>query len=90
MSPVYDFKCRGCSRVEEKKIPLADYDSEKLNQRCSLCGDRCDRVMDFKGHFETKGAGWFGKEGEGTGYSITQNEMDKNGDNNKFLEDKLS
>ncbi len=88
--PLYDFKCESCERIEEKKIKLNDYNNEKYKQRCSLCGCMSHRMMDYKGTFELKGAGWFGVDGSGTGYEITQNEMDKTGDDNKFLEDKMT
>jgi len=88
--PLYDFKCQDCGRVAEVKIKLEDYDKIKDKICCDVCHGELKRMMDFKGVFELKGAGWFGAEGTGTGYEITQNEMDKNGDENKFLEEKLS
>jgi len=88
--PVYDFKCIECNNVDEVKIKLADYSETKKLLCCSKCHSDVKRMMDYKGTFELKGAGWFGQDGSGTGYEITQNEMDKNGDNNRFLEEKLS
>jgi len=85
---LYDFKCIDCGYVEEIKIKLKDYEEKKDRIRCRYCGEKMKRMMDFKGGFTLKGAGWHANEG--TGYSITQNEMDKNGDNNKFLEEKMS
>jgi len=88
--PVYDFKCAECDEVHEIKIKLMDYDRKRHLVRCPSCGGKMNRMMDFKGSFELKGAGWYGSEGTGTGYEITQNEMDRNGDQNKYLEDKMS
>lgn len=88
--PVYDFRCEDCDEIEEVKIRIDMYDQTKDRLCCSKCHGILHRMVDFKGCFETKGAGWFGKDGTGTGYEITQNEMDKNGDNNKFLEEKMS
>ena len=88
--PLYDFKCVDCGHVEEVKIKLANYEQVKERICCSKCHGDLKRMMDFKGVFELKGAGWFGKDGTGTGYEITQNEMDKNGEDNKFLEEKMS
>lgn len=88
--PVYDFRCEDCGEIEEVKIPLDIYDQIKDRLWCSNCNGTLHRMVDFNGCFETKGAGWFGKDGTGTGYEITQNEMDRNGDKNKFLEEKMS
>jgi len=89
--PRYEFKCTSdeCGKVHEFQIKLIDYDKKRHLIRCPYCNSKMNRTMDFNGSFELRGAGWFGKEGTGTGYEITQNEMDRNGDQNKFLEDKL-
>ena len=87
---LYDFKCTECNEITEIKMKMIDYDKKRHLIRCPHCHGKMNRMMDFKGHFETKGAGWFGKDGTGTGYEITQNEMDKTGDDNKFLEDRMS
>ena len=89
--PAYDFKCDQCGRVREYRIKFADYNDLKNNLLCvpledkefaealdSYCPGKMVRQMDFSGHFALSGSGWHGREGEGTGYEITQNEMDRN------------
>jgi len=88
--PRYDFKCTECETIQELSIKLANYKTISEALRCEKCGAEMKRMMDYKGSFELKGAGWYGSEGTGTGYEITQNEMDKNGDDNRFLEDRMS
>ena len=87
--PCYDFKCVECGEVQEVSIKLADYDKAKNEITCTKCHSKMKRMMDYKGGFTLKGAGWFGANGSGTGYEVTQNELDKNGDDNKFLEEKM-
>ena len=87
--PRYDFKCCECSQVHEFDIKLKDYNLKRTLIRCPACGGHMNRMMDYKGGFQLKGAGWFGADGTGTGYEITQNEMDKTGDDNKFLEERM-
>jgi len=86
---LYDFICSRCEQIEEKKMKMNEYDNLKNTFYCKYCGGKMTRKMDFKGHFTLKGAGWFGEFGSGTGYEITQNEMDKNGEDNKRREDLL-
>lgn len=78
--PVYDFKCDTCNIPKEYRVKFADYDAMKNTTMCSEdgCTGKMVRQMDFSGHFALMGSGWFGREGEGTGYEITQNEMDRN------------
>ena len=81
--PAYDFKCDQCGRVQEYHIKISEYDEKKNNCWCSDhnvkdCPGKMKRMMDFSGHFALNGSGWHGANGEGTGYEITQNEMDRN------------
>lgn len=58
----YKFKCKTCGKVEEKEIPIKDYDREKGNQICT-CGGKMDRIIEWSGIAEGSGAGWFGAKG---------------------------
>lgn len=40
----YDFQCTECSNIEEKDIPMSEYDKEKDKQICSRCGSKAVRV----------------------------------------------
>lgn len=94
--PAYDFKCDTCGRVHEVRIKFADYDTKKDSMQCwefgeekPGCQGKLKRMMDFSGHFQLNGSGWFGRGGEGTGYEITQNEMDNNLDDSARMEEDM-
>lgn len=56
----YNFKCIVCGTEEEKEIAIADYDTEKENQKC-ICGGKMQRVIEWEGIATAEGQGWFGK-----------------------------
>lgn len=41
----YDFKCTYCEEVEEKEIPIQQYEREKLRQVCTKCGGIMQRCI---------------------------------------------
>jgi predicted nucleic acid-binding Zn ribbon protein len=77
MSPVYDFACNSCYKVYEIKMTLAEHDVLKEVMQCEECGRMLSqKVAPLR--FDLKGVGWFGKNDSGTGYEVTQRELDKN------------
>ena len=81
--PVYDYKCEKCGNVSEQNIKLADKLTTKVH--CNCGGEMFQMVAPLR--FTLSGQGWFGKEGTGTGYEITQRELNKNLDLEKKVED---
>jgi predicted nucleic acid-binding Zn ribbon protein len=83
--PAYDFRCDTCKKVHELRMKISEYYEQKDALYCRHqdaekpgCPGKLKRMVDCSATFELKGSGWFGKDGEGTGYEITQNEMDRN------------
>lgn len=60
----YKFKCKTCGKVEEKEIPIKDYDREKENQTCPDCNGKMDRVIEWQGIADSSNMnGWCGARG---------------------------
>ena len=57
----YKFICTKCGKIEEREIPMKDYDKEKNNQLCSKCPYTMQRIIEWQGIASGKGDGWFGK-----------------------------
>lgn len=79
---VYDFRCAECGNIEEKKIPMAEYDTLKESQVCTKCSGKMTRRVDGKAQFSLSGNGWYSM-----GYGITDQEMNRNADESAKLED---
>lgn len=72
--PLYEFECENCFHKKEIKLKINELDEKKNLQFCE-CGLQLKlKVAPLR--FTLNGAGWYANEG--TGYSITQREMDKN------------
>lgn len=65
--PTYDFECKKCDTVEEKVIPLKDYDEL---QSCDKCKSKLERLFPMVGSTHGDEAPWlnstteFLKDGE--------------------------
>ena len=46
---VYKFECLKCGNIEEKTIPINEYDQQKGCQYCSKCKNKMTRVLEFTG-----------------------------------------
>lgn len=45
----YKFKCNECGNTEVVSIKVDDYDKEKDLQKCSNCGSKLERVIEWDG-----------------------------------------
>lgn len=57
----YKFRCKGCNKLHQVDIKMADYDKEKNNQVCPACSGKLERVIEWQGIATGNGAGWCGK-----------------------------
>lgn len=57
----YKFRCKGCNKLHEIDIKMADYDKEKDNQVCPNCNSKMDRVIEWEGIATGNGSGWCGR-----------------------------
>lgn len=88
--PTYDFQCTNCSKTYEIKMTMAEHSEQKDKLTCQECHQPLQQAVSPL-RFQLKGGGWFadgsGNNSNGTGYGITQREMDKSGDLTKGMED---
>lgn len=89
--PTYEFQCERCEIKKEFRMKISEYDEMKDNLKCEErnCRGKMKRVVDYSGTFQLNGVGWFGKYGEGTGYEVTQRELDRNSTESLRLEDRV-
>ena len=45
----YCFRCDYCGQTRSIDIPMAKYDIEKNNQRCTKCNTKMERVIEWNG-----------------------------------------
>lgn len=61
---MYKYICDKCHAYIEREIKMADYDKVKDQQRCSNCGSKLRRIIEFDGLINSpgygieKGSGW--------------------------------
>lgn len=53
--PRYDFKCHKCDSVEEKFVPLKDYEEIQI---CEKCGEDLERLFPLVGATHGDEAAW--------------------------------
>ena len=89
--PIYDMQCIECNKVYEITMKISEYDMQKSLLTCQEChGNLKQKVHQMT--FNLKGSGWFaaadtgGRNGLGTGYEITQRELNENLEMEKRLE----
>ncbi len=48
---IFTFRCNRCLRLQERNIPLSDYDKEKGKQVCAYCPGKTimERVIEWEG-----------------------------------------
>ena len=86
--PLYDFKCGNCDKIEEKAVPLKDFDKP---QYCD-CGTQLDRQFPMNGATHGDEAPWlattteFLKDGEEE--TIYNNPVSSRTEYNRLLKDK--
>lgn len=64
---LYDFECE-CKNIEEKDIPISQYDELKDKQICSKCGKKMSRVFGSIGGVEYKMSGCYDTDVRGISF----------------------
>lgn len=90
--PTYDFQCTNCQKTYELKMTMAEHSEQKDRLTCQECHSPLSQSV-APLRFALKGSGWFadgsGNNSNGTGYGITQREMDRNGEITAGMEDAM-
>jgi len=90
--PAYDFYCSQCNKTYEIKMTMSEHSEQKDKMTCQECHQPLSQTVSPL-RFTLKGSGWYadgpGNNSNGSGYGVTQREMDKNGDLTKGMEDAM-
>jgi putative FmdB family regulatory protein len=81
--PVYNFNCQSCKKDYELSMKFEQHKIMKDILTCRECGSKLNQVV-ARLNFKLAGQGWHANEG--TGYEITQTELNKNLDLEKRIE----
>lgn len=90
--PVYTFACSACNKEYDISMRMAEHTELKEKMTCQEChGPMIQCVARLR--FKLAGSGWFANEygggsGPGTGYDITQTELNKNLEDEKRIEER--
>lgn len=92
--PTYEFYCEPCNKSYEIKMKMSEHSELKDKMECQEChGLMVQSVSRLR--FRLAGQGWFANEygggsGPGSGYEITQTELDKNLEDEKRIEERYN
>jgi predicted nucleic acid-binding Zn ribbon protein len=78
--PLYEFACRKCIKVIEKRMTFEQHENTKDCVLCENCGRPMKQTVRFNGHVKLNGS-W-----ASTGYDLPDSEIARNLDIEKRIE----